>query len=193
MCLKVIEDDRHKDVVIKEGEAFLLPPKVPHSPQREANTVGLVIERERLLHELDGLRYYVGNSSTEVLYERWFYCRDLGSQLKPIIEEFFSSQEYKTGKPGNNSFLESAPFEADKKTRVMKPVNAGDWLRRQQLGLKIQEGFFPLFNDCHLKSSVGFYGPGVHDIITSDTEVFLWQLVSIKLLSQLKLPDQRWR
>ena len=30
--------------------------KIPHSPQRNDKTVGLVIERERLLTETDGLR-----------------------------------------------------------------------------------------------------------------------------------------
>ena len=178
MCLKIIEQGLHKDVIIREGEAFLLPGKIAHSPQREANTLGLVIERERLLHELDGLRYYVGDSSTDVLYERFFYCKDLGSQLKPIIEEFLNSEECKTGKPGKNSFLGPAPFEANSKERVMKPVNVTEWLRKQQLGLKMQSGFFPLFNEQDMKSSVGFYGPGVHEIeTTDDTETFLWQWV----------------
>lgn len=37
-------------------QMFLLPARIPHSPQRYANTVGLVIERERLKTEIDGLR-----------------------------------------------------------------------------------------------------------------------------------------
>lgn len=37
-------------------QIFLLPARVPHSPQRFANTVGLVVERRRLETELDGLR-----------------------------------------------------------------------------------------------------------------------------------------
>lgn len=98
MCLKVVEKGKHKDIVIREGEVFLLPAKVPHSPQRYANTVGLVVERERSNWEVDGLRFYVGNSNV-VLYERWFHCVDLGSQLKPIIDEFFNSDEFRTQKP----------------------------------------------------------------------------------------------
>jgi 3-hydroxyanthranilate 3,4-dioxygenase len=33
MVLKVIEKGKKKDVVIKEGEAYILPSRIPHSPQ----------------------------------------------------------------------------------------------------------------------------------------------------------------
>ncbi|KAI6071776.1 3-hydroxyanthranilate 3,4-dioxygenase [Aix galericulata] len=86
MCLKIIENGKQKDIFIREGEMFLLPARIPHSPQRYRDTVGLVIERERLKTEIDGLRYYVGES-TNVLFEKWFHCEDLGTQLTPIIQE----------------------------------------------------------------------------------------------------------
>ncbi|CAG2180001.1 unnamed protein product [Oppiella nova] len=41
MCLKVIEKGKPKDVIIKEGQVFLLAAKIPHSPQRFTNTIGL--------------------------------------------------------------------------------------------------------------------------------------------------------
>lgn len=41
MCLKTIRKGEKRDVIIREGEAFLLPGKIPHSPQRKANTIGL--------------------------------------------------------------------------------------------------------------------------------------------------------
>ena len=45
-----------------------------------------VIERERLPEESDGLRYYV-EGSTDPLWEEWFYCYDLGTQLRPVIKK----------------------------------------------------------------------------------------------------------
>ncbi|XP_030045364.1 3-hydroxyanthranilate 3,4-dioxygenase-like [Microcaecilia unicolor] len=56
ICLKIIQHDKHRDIYIREGEMFLLPARIPHSPQRFADTVGLVFERERLKTETDGLR-----------------------------------------------------------------------------------------------------------------------------------------
>ncbi len=48
IVLRCMEDGKPVDVPIREGEIFLLPARVPHSPQRPAGTVGLVLERKRL-------------------------------------------------------------------------------------------------------------------------------------------------
>ena len=47
ITLKLMVDGKPQDVNINEGDIYLLPPNVPHSPQRGANTVGLVIEQKR--------------------------------------------------------------------------------------------------------------------------------------------------
>ena len=47
VLVKVQEDGKAVDFHVREGEIFLLPPRVPHNPIRGANTVGLVIERKR--------------------------------------------------------------------------------------------------------------------------------------------------
>src|SRR5439155_18036645 len=47
MTLRIMDEGKPRDIPIREGEIFLLPPRVPHSPQRGANTVGMVIERQR--------------------------------------------------------------------------------------------------------------------------------------------------
>eukprot|EP00795_Rhopilema_esculentum_P003268 gene3268-1597_t len=86
MCLKIKERGQPKDIIIKEGQVFVLPSRIPHSPQRMENTIGLVIERERLEEESDGLRYYCEDGVT-VLFEKWFRCSDLVKDLPPIIKE----------------------------------------------------------------------------------------------------------
>jgi 3-hydroxyanthranilate 3,4-dioxygenase len=111
MCVKILENGEHKDVHIKEGEMFILPGRIPHSPQRTANSVGLVIERKRLTNELDGVRWFVPGSS-QTLYEKWFYCTDLGVVLVPMIKQFLASDEYKTKVPGQNVVeKDKLPFE----------------------------------------------------------------------------------
>ena len=53
---QILEQGKRKNVPIREGEVFLLPARVPHSPQRGPGTIGLVAERKRKAEELDGLR-----------------------------------------------------------------------------------------------------------------------------------------
>ena len=62
ILVKIQEDGKSKDVHIKEGDMFLLPANVPHSPIRGENTVGLVIERVRKGTDLmDGLMWFCDN------------------------------------------------------------------------------------------------------------------------------------
>ena len=66
MDLKVVEHNQPKNVRIEEGQMFCLPPRVPHSPQRYADTCGLVIERERLSSETDALRWYISEDAAQL-------------------------------------------------------------------------------------------------------------------------------
>ncbi len=95
MILKVMEDGEPRDITIREGEIFLLPPRVPHSPQRLPNTVGLVIERKRLAHEKDGLLWYCEKCST-LLYEEYFQLEDIETQFGKVFERFYGSEELRT-------------------------------------------------------------------------------------------------
>ena len=57
MLLRTIQDGRRVDVPIRQGE-ILVAPGVPHSPQRQTDTVGLVVERRRRADEMDGFLWY---------------------------------------------------------------------------------------------------------------------------------------
>ncbi|MCH9014258.1 MAG: 3-hydroxyanthranilate 3,4-dioxygenase [Gemmatimonadetes bacterium] len=95
ITLRIMEDGKPRDIDIKEGDIFLLPAGIPHSPQRPANTVGMVIERQRKEGELDHLRWYCEGCG-EILHDAFFQLVDLGKQLKPVIEEFYASEELRT-------------------------------------------------------------------------------------------------
>ena len=95
IILRIMENGKPKDVVINEGEIFLLPPKVPHSPQRFANTVGLVVERKRRDGELDAFQWYCDECHT-LLYEDFFQLRDIVKQLPPIFDGFWANEKART-------------------------------------------------------------------------------------------------
>ena len=100
ITLRVIENGEVRDITIREGDIFLLPAGIPHSPQRPANTVGMVIERVRKQDERDHLRWYC-ESCGEIVYDADFALEDLGAQLKPIIERFYADESLRTcGKCG---------------------------------------------------------------------------------------------
>jgi len=95
ITLKVMDNGKPKDIDIREGEIFLLPPKVPHSPQRPANTVGLVIERRRREGEMDGFQWYCDKCNTK-LYEEFFQLTDIVAQLPPVFDRFWNSEKNRT-------------------------------------------------------------------------------------------------
>lgn len=97
MVLRVAdgENGEIRDIDIREGEIFLLPAGIPHSPQRKPDTVGLVIERQRRDGEQDGLRWYCQDCGG-ILYEEFFELHDIVEQLRQIIERFYGSEEKRT-------------------------------------------------------------------------------------------------
>jgi 3-hydroxyanthranilate 3,4-dioxygenase len=95
--LRIIEDGKPRDLPIREGDIFLLPPKVPHSPQRPAGTVGLVIERKRKPEELDGFAWFCPQCDTP-LYEEFLHVSNIVTQLPPVFDRFYSNSEHCTCK-----------------------------------------------------------------------------------------------
>lgn len=95
ITLKVIDEGKPRNIPIRQGEIFLLPPKVPHSPQRPANTVGLVVERKRTEDELDGFQWYCEKCGNK-LYEEFLKVTNLVTQLPPIFERFYGNRELRT-------------------------------------------------------------------------------------------------
>jgi len=95
MVLKVQDDGVARDIPIRAGELFYLPPRVPHSPQRMADSIGLVIERRRLPHEKDGLLWFCERCNHK-LYEEYFILDSIERDFPPVFERFYRSREART-------------------------------------------------------------------------------------------------
>ena len=95
IVLKIMEDGKPVDIPIKEGEIFLLPPRIPHSPQRTAGSIGLVIERYRTADELDGCMWFCENCNN-MLHETYFPLGNIETQLPKVMSEFYGSEELRT-------------------------------------------------------------------------------------------------
>jgi len=87
--IRPLDGSPPRDVVIREGELYLLPRWVPHRPQRPAGTVGLIIEFPRPKGEKDGLRWYCPECD-ELVHEATWRLKKIDEDLKVIMERFWS-------------------------------------------------------------------------------------------------------
>jgi 3-hydroxyanthranilate 3,4-dioxygenase len=106
MTLRVIDNGIRRDLSIREGEIFLLPPRVPHSPQRPAGTLGLVIERRRAPDEKDSFVWYCENCGGKI-HALEFHLAEF-DQIRAAISAFYADREARTC-PKCKSVLEVPP------------------------------------------------------------------------------------
>lgn len=98
ITLKIMnEEGQPEDIHIRAGDMFLLPPRIPHSPQRPANTIGLVIERYRRNGEVDKLMWFCEQCNHK-LHEDSFEMTDIVNQLPGVMKRFMASEELRTCK-----------------------------------------------------------------------------------------------
>ena len=95
MLLKTMQDGAPVDIPIRAGEMFLLPPHVPHSPQRFAGTVGLVVERPRAPDERDGFLWFCERCH-HPLHSEYFHLENIETQLAPVFERFYADERLRT-------------------------------------------------------------------------------------------------
>ncbi|UPG84084.1 3-hydroxyanthranilate 3,4-dioxygenase [Luteibacter aegosomatis] len=95
MVLKVQDGGEARDIPIRAGEVFYLPPRVPHSPQRMPDSVGLVIERRRTAGERDGLLWFCEKCNTK-LFEEYFVLESIENDFPPVFERFYRSTDART-------------------------------------------------------------------------------------------------
>ncbi len=95
MVLRIQEDGKPLDIPIREGEIFLLDREVPHSPQRGAGSIGMVIERKRDSSHTDGLMWFCLNCNHE-LYKEYFPLENIMTQMQGVFEKFYASEALRT-------------------------------------------------------------------------------------------------
>jgi 3-hydroxyanthranilate 3,4-dioxygenase len=94
--VRIQEDGKAVDIPIKEGEMFLLPAKVPHSPMRSEGSVGLVIEKVRKgTNDMDGLLWFCDNCNYK-LHETYFPLTNIESDFIPRFKAYYASKELRT-------------------------------------------------------------------------------------------------
>ncbi|HEX5045554.1 MAG TPA: 3-hydroxyanthranilate 3,4-dioxygenase [Gammaproteobacteria bacterium] len=101
MLLKTVQEGKFVDIPIGEGDIFLLPPRVPHSPQRFKDTVGIVVERRRAAHELDGFVWFCPKCANK-LHEQYLHVADIVKDLPPVFAQFYASADARTCKRCGN-------------------------------------------------------------------------------------------
>lgn len=95
ITVKIQEEGKAVEVPINEGDMFLLPAKVPHSPIRPANTVGLVVELKRKDDATDGLLWFCENCNNK-LHETYFKLTNIEKDFLPRFKDFYTDKEKRT-------------------------------------------------------------------------------------------------
>jgi 3-hydroxyanthranilate 3,4-dioxygenase len=94
-----IQDEGEKKAMkLSAGDMFLLPAKVPHSPARSENSIGLVIEKKRNhLNLKDGLLWFCDNCNHK-LHEVYFELNNIETDFQAHFKRFYSSKDLRTCK-----------------------------------------------------------------------------------------------
>ena len=96
MVLRLMEKNGPRDMPINEGDIFLLPPHVRHSPQRpEPGSIGLVIERQRPQGLFDGFEWYCP-ACHALVHRVEVQLKSIVADLPPLFEAFYADTAQRT-------------------------------------------------------------------------------------------------
>jgi 3-hydroxyanthranilate 3,4-dioxygenase len=90
MLLKIADRGKIYDLPIREGEVFMLPAHVRHSPQRPvAGSVGLVVEGRRRPGDRDGFEWFCFGCGS-LIHRVEIDLKDIVKDLPPLFEAFYA-------------------------------------------------------------------------------------------------------
>ena len=96
MVLKVFDGGEFYDVPLREGDIFMLPPRVRHSPQRPVEgSIGLVVEPKRPDGELDAFEWYCFDCGS-LVHRVEVLLQSIVLDLPPLFNAFYGDQSLKT-------------------------------------------------------------------------------------------------
>ena len=84
------------DMPIREGDIYLLPPHLRHSPQRpDPESIGLVVEYQRNPGELDGFEWVCENCC-HLVHRVELQVQRIDEDLPPLFAAFHADREART-------------------------------------------------------------------------------------------------
>ncbi|MES1917041.1 MAG: hypothetical protein MHM6MM_008803 [Cercozoa sp. M6MM] len=183
MSLPIRDKYGLRTVHIREGEVFLLPARIPHSPQRpQQQSRGLVIERQRRPGEKDCLRWY---NEEGAIYEEWFQLDDL-EKLKFIVQDFFQSPQCAENRASSDPNAKGrvlppaeAPFVDNREISVPEPFALADFVK-QQRDLSLPVEVFP----DHPAQQTEVWVCTSGDFIAVPAQTWVWQLAGTSQVTQ---------
>ncbi len=90
------ENGEKKTFRLGPGDMYLHPARVPHSPVRHPDSIGLVVERKRSdLDAEDGLLWFCDNCNNK-LYEAYFKLSDIEKDFLAHFKAFYGSEALRT-------------------------------------------------------------------------------------------------
>ncbi len=92
MFLRIMGENGPEDLHIREGEIFLLPPHVRHSPQRpEAGSIGLVVEYKRPPGAKDGFEWYCLECN-HLVHRVEVVLKSIVDDLPPLFNAYYQNE-----------------------------------------------------------------------------------------------------
>ncbi|MGX1023129.1 3-hydroxyanthranilate 3,4-dioxygenase [Psychroflexus sp. MBR-150] len=94
--IHIQDKGKKRTMSLGPGDMYLNPPKVPHSPVRHENSIGLVVERKRSHLDIkDGLLWFCDNCNHK-LHEVYFPLNDIEKDFLEHFNHFYASESLRT-------------------------------------------------------------------------------------------------
>lgn len=95
--VRIREGDHIVDHLVREGETFFIPPKVPHAPVRPPGTLGLVVEKRRPTGVTEHVIFYCANCEA-LVEDIHFDCADIVEHFSQAMLDFWNDDARRTCK-----------------------------------------------------------------------------------------------